>query len=60
MTTQLRTPATGGPDTDESRAAECSACGHPLRDHDEIGRRYCAASQVNALSRRCICSPPRG
>ena len=33
----------------------CAVCGHALETHDAISRRYCQATQTNALARRCIC-----
>jgi hypothetical protein len=38
----------------------CSVCGHESAAHDPISRRYCAATQANALTRDCICPPSRG
>jgi hypothetical protein len=41
-------------DNDESGEA-CPTCGHPLRDHDALGTRFCAATATAGLSRGCIC-----
>ncbi|MFC5139005.1 RGCVC family protein [Actinomycetospora rhizophila] len=38
--------------------ATCTVCPHPWPDHDALGRRFCTATQVSALSRGCICSAP--
>jgi hypothetical protein len=38
--------------------AACTVCSHAWPDHDALGRRFCTATQVSALSRGCICSPP--
>jgi len=32
-------------------------CAHDMDAHDAIGRRYCEATQAQALSRNCICRP---
>jgi len=36
--------------------AGCAVCPHRLADHDNIGQRFCQATQANALTRKCICS----
>ena len=33
----------------------CAVCDHELANHDPIGMRYCQATQVQALARKCIC-----
>lgn len=33
----------------------CEVCDHNWDEHDPISRRYCEATQMNALSRHCIC-----
>lgn len=33
----------------------CPVCRHDLTAHDSIGRRFCRATQTQALSRNCIC-----
>ncbi|WP_460866622.1 RGCVC family protein [Rhodococcus aerolatus] len=33
----------------------CAACRHPLAEHDDLGRRFCAATEAGALPRACIC-----
>lgn len=33
----------------------CAVCEHELADHDAIGRRFCEATQAQALTRGCIC-----
>jgi len=35
----------------------CSVCGHPVRAHDAIGTRFCAATMAGALTRGCVCQP---
>lgn len=35
----------------------CSVCGHPMRAHDAIGSRFCAATMAGALTRNCVCQP---
>jgi hypothetical protein len=37
--------------------ARCAVCDHDLEAHDAIGRRFCEATQAQALSRTCICRP---
>jgi hypothetical protein len=37
---------------DEKR---CAVCPHDTDQHDVIGRRYCEATQMQALHRGCIC-----
>ena len=34
----------------------CRTCGHPLSAHDAISLRWCAASELGAENRACICS----
>ncbi|MDQ1748770.1 MAG: hypothetical protein QOD07_3033 [Frankiaceae bacterium] len=36
-------------------AADQCGCGHLDNAHDEIAARYCAATQLGALTRGCIC-----
>jgi hypothetical protein len=36
----------------------CDVCEHPRELHDAIGRRFCAATISNALTRGCICRMP--
>ena len=43
-------PASGTPDV-----GPCAVCEHELLAHDAIGRRFCQATQANALDRRCMC-----
>jgi hypothetical protein len=38
-------------------SAQCAMCDHEMVAHDAIGRRYCAATQAQALGRNCICRP---
>lgn len=38
-------------------SARCAVCVHELDAHDPIGRRYCEATQAQALGRSCICRP---
>ncbi len=38
-----------------ARRPVCLVCEHEMDGHDVISRRYCDASQTNALTRRCIC-----
>ncbi|SOD74602.1 hypothetical protein SAMN05892883_3788 [Jatrophihabitans sp. GAS493] len=33
----------------------CPVCQHSLANHDVIGQRFCKATQLNAMSRQCIC-----
>lgn len=35
--------------------ARCTVCDHHLDHHDHIGKRYCQATQAQALTRNCIC-----
>jgi hypothetical protein len=47
-------------DIDTEAAAEemCVACGHPVRIHDAIGSRFCAATTAGGLAPRgCVCHP---
>jgi hypothetical protein len=37
--------------------ARCAVCDHDMDAHDAIGRRYCEATQAQALGRNCICRP---
>jgi hypothetical protein len=39
-------------------AEMCDVCGHAQALHDRVAARYCDATQHNALSRACVCSPP--
>ncbi|HEY3087083.1 MAG TPA: RGCVC family protein [Jatrophihabitantaceae bacterium] len=41
------------PATDENPM--CDSCPHPVALHDQVGRRYCEATQRMALTRHCIC-----
>src|SRR5512133_1118137 len=34
----------------------CRTCRHPLSAHDAISLRWCAASELGAQNRACICS----
>jgi hypothetical protein len=34
----------------------CPVCPHPRGNHDDLGRRYCAATAAAALDRGCICA----
>jgi hypothetical protein len=34
----------------------CSVCDHAITSHDRISRRYCDATQAQALTRKCICA----
>ena len=36
---------------------QCAVCDHHIDTHDAIGRRYCEATQAQALARVCICRP---
>lgn len=36
-------------------SARCAVCEHEIEVHDAIGRRYCEATQAQALGRNCIC-----
>jgi hypothetical protein len=38
-------------------SGQCAVCDHDLDAHDVIGRRYCEATQAQALARVCICRP---
>jgi hypothetical protein len=38
-------------------SGQCAVCDHHLDAHDAIGRRYCEATQAQALARVCICRP---
>ena len=33
----------------------CDVCAHPAAAHDVIGRRFCEATLLGALTRGCIC-----
>jgi hypothetical protein len=33
----------------------CAVCRHQLADHDTISRRFCQATQSQAMTRNCIC-----
>jgi len=35
----------------------CSVCAHPMRVHDDIGTRFCAATSAGTLTRGCVCRP---
>jgi len=37
-------------------AVAACICGHPIDDHDAVGRRYCAATVAAVLPRGCICA----
>jgi hypothetical protein len=43
--------------TDGEGQRRCAVCKHDLRGHDPISRRYCQATQAQALPRGCICTP---
>lgn len=34
----------------------CSACRHPLADHDRIAARFCSATTVGHHDRGCVCT----
>jgi hypothetical protein len=38
-------------------SVRCAVCDHDVDAHDAIGRRYCEATQAQALGRNCICRP---
>jgi hypothetical protein len=42
--------------SDVEKLPGCAVCDHEMPDHDPISRRYCQATQAQALTRRCICS----
>jgi hypothetical protein len=44
-------------DTDTGVDEGCSVCAHPMRAHDAIGARFCAATMAGALDRGCVCQP---
>lgn len=44
-------------DTDAVVDETCSVCGHPMRAHDAIGTRFCAATMTGSLNRGCVCQP---
>jgi len=44
-------------DTDAAVDEACSVCPHPVRAHDAIGTRFCAATMAGALARGCACRP---
>lgn len=56
-TTQSTPSGTPVAVVESPRAADdrCEMCSHPMNKHDGIATRYCAATQMNALSRNCIC-----
>jgi hypothetical protein len=45
----------GAPDADLDGDLRCSVCEHPAAAHDTISRRYCQATESQAVTRRCIC-----
>jgi hypothetical protein len=47
---------TATPETAALLVETCNVCDHQQTEHDPIGRRYCAATFANALTRRCICA----
>ena len=36
-------------------AVSCTACPHPLADHDRISLRFCQATRASDSSRGCAC-----
>lgn len=44
-------------ETDSVVDETCPACAHPMRTHDGLGTRFCAATAANGLDRGCICRP---
>ena len=48
-------PARPTVDAGDATQAGCTVCDHDLARHDPIGRRFCDATQTQALSRHCIC-----
>jgi hypothetical protein len=45
-------------ENDDSAAAACAVCPHPLESHDMIARRFCTATQAGAVNRGCVCVGP--
>ncbi|HWE91633.1 MAG TPA: RGCVC family protein [Pseudonocardiaceae bacterium] len=33
----------------------CVVCSHPMKVHDRIGLRFCAATAAGTLDRGCVC-----
>lgn len=52
----LELPATKN-DTEAKVDETCSVCAHPVRVHDAIGTRFCAATVAGAFTRGCVCQP---
>jgi len=50
---QLATTATR--DVRPTAGTRCTACPHPVPDHDVIGLRFCSATRTGDLSRGCVC-----
>ena len=48
-------PAAPSPVEASSPASGCDVCPHPAEAHDVIGRRFCDATVLGALTRGCIC-----
>jgi len=49
------------PQTDQDPTLElCPTCQHPLPEHDRIGLRWCAATQLGVGQRDCVCSAAAG
>lgn len=53
----MTAPADLACDRTDQPVETCGVCTHPVAAHDLIARRYCAATQANAISRKCICRP---
>lgn len=59
ISAQLPPAAVTNPLPDElTQGRRCTVCDHELAEHDPVSHRYCQATQMHALSRRCIC--PKG
>ena len=52
----LELPATKN-NTETAADEACSVCAHPVRTHDAIGTRFCAATMAGAHFRGCVCQP---
>lgn len=55
MSTQLT--STDASSVVDSTAWHCEMCEHGDERHGTVGRRFCAATQSQALHRNCICRP---
>ena len=42
-------------DTDTTPDEICPVCPHPVRSHDAISSRFCAATTAGAYERACVC-----